>query len=50
MDTLTHEPASPGEGGWHLAPADHALVAAKSRVNRLRFAVMLLFFRARRRV
>ena len=49
MDTLTHEPASPGEGGWHLAPADHALVAAKSRVNRLRFAVMLLFFRDRGR-
>ncbi len=45
MDTLTHEPTSSGEGSWHLTPADHVLVAAKSRVNRLRFAVMLLFFR-----
>jgi Domain of unknown function (DUF4158) len=49
MDTLTHEPAGPGEGGWHLTPADHALVVTKSRVNRFRFAVMLLFFRDRGR-
>jgi hypothetical protein len=49
MDTLTRDPASPGDGGWHLTPADHALVAAKSRANRLRFAVMLLFFRDRGR-
>src|SRR5712671_6099948 len=49
MDTLTREPASLGDGGWHLTPVDHALVAAKSRANRLRFAVMLLFFRDRGR-
>jgi TnpA family transposase len=49
MDILTRDPASPGDGGWHLTPADHALVAAKSRANRLRFAVMLLFFRDRGR-
>src|ERR1700722_14266764 len=49
MDTLTHDPAGPGEGDWHLTPADHALVATKSRVNGLRFAVMLLFFRDRGR-
>jgi TnpA family transposase len=34
---------------WTLTPADHALVAAKSRVNRLSFAVLLLFFRERGR-
>jgi hypothetical protein len=49
MDILTRDPASPGDSGWHLTPADHALVAAKSRANRLRFAVMLLFFRDRGR-
>ena len=49
MDTLTRDPTSPGDGGWHLTPADHALVAARSRANRLRFAVMLLFFRDRGR-
>jgi hypothetical protein len=30
---------------WTLTPADHLLVAAKSRANRLGFAVLLLFFR-----
>lgn len=30
---------------WTLTPADHALIAAKSRANRLGFAVLLLFFR-----
>ncbi len=34
---------------WTLTPADHALIAAKSRANRLGFAVMLLFFRERGR-
>ena len=34
---------------WTLTPADHALVAAKSRANRLAFAVLLLFFRERGR-
>lgn len=31
---------------WTLTPEDHALVAGKSRANRLSFAVLLLFFRA----
>ena len=31
---------------WTLTPEDHTLVAGKSRVNRLGFAVLLLFFRA----
>ena len=31
---------------WTLTPEDHALVPGKSRVNRLGFAVLLLFFRA----
>ncbi|MFO0949702.1 MAG: Tn3 family transposase [Isosphaeraceae bacterium] len=30
---------------WTLTPADHVLVAAKTRANRLGFAVLLLFFR-----
>ncbi len=30
---------------WTLTPADHVLIAAKSRANRLGFAVLLLFFR-----
>ena len=34
---------------WALTPADHVLVAAKSRANRLGFAVLLLFFRERGR-
>jgi TnpA family transposase len=49
MDPLTHEPASPGGRDWCLTPADHVLIAAKSRANRLRFAIMLLFFRERGR-
>jgi TnpA family transposase len=49
MDMLTRAPASLESGAWHLTPADHALIAAKSRANRLRFAVMLLFFRERGR-
>ena len=32
--------------GWTLAAADKPLIAAKSRANRLPFAVLLLFFRA----
>ena len=31
---------------WTLTPADQLLIAAKSRTNRLSFAVLLLFFRA----
>jgi hypothetical protein len=34
---------------WTLTPADHALITAKSRANRLGFAVLLLFFRERGR-
>jgi hypothetical protein len=49
MDTLMRAPASLEGGAWHLTPVDHALIAAKSRANRLRFAVMLLFFRERGR-
>jgi hypothetical protein len=49
VDTLTREPAGLDGSAWHLTPADHDLVAAKSRANRLRFAVMLLFFRDRGR-
>jgi hypothetical protein len=30
---------------WTLTPDDHVLIAAKSRTNRLGFAVLLLFFR-----
>ena len=32
--------------GWTLTPTDQLLIAAKSRANRLSFAVLLLFFRA----
>jgi len=32
--------------GWTLTPADESLIAAKSRANRVPFAVLLLFFRA----
>jgi TnpA family transposase len=45
VDTLSREPAGLDGGVWHLTSADRALIAAKSRTNRLRFAVMLLFFR-----
>lgn len=34
------------DGAWELTPADCLLVEAKRWGNRLRFAVMLLFFRA----
>ena len=37
------------DGRWELTPADRLLVEAKGWGNRLRFAVMLLFFRARGR-
>ena len=40
------DPAEPRPSErWALTPADHALIAAKSRANRLGFAVLLLFFR-----
>lgn len=35
------------EGYWLLTPVDEALIAAKSHVNRLGFAILLLFFRDR---
>jgi hypothetical protein len=41
--------ASVHDGAWELTPADRLLVEAKRRGNRLRFAIMLLFFRARGR-
>ena len=37
------------DGTWDLTPADRLLVEAKRWGSRLRFAVMLLFFRARGR-
>ena len=37
------------EGVWDLVPADRLLVETKRWTNRLRFAVMLLFFRAQGR-
>ena len=37
------------DGAWDLTPADRLLVEAKRWSSRLRFAVMLLFFRARGR-
>jgi len=49
MDALICQPVGADGSLWHLTPADHALVAAKSRSNRLRFAIMLLFFRDRGR-
>ena len=47
MDALTSEAAlaiGPA-GDWCLTPADHALVGAKSRANRLGFAVHLCCLR-----
>ena len=41
--------ASTGDGIWDLTLADRLLVEAKRWGNRLRFAVLLLFFRARGR-
>jgi hypothetical protein len=51
MDALTSEATlAVGQAGdGRLTPADYALVGAKSRANRLGFAVMLLFFRERGR-
>ena len=37
------------DGAWDLSPADRLLVEAKRWGSRLRFAVMLLFYRARGR-
>lgn len=37
------------DGAWDLTPSDRLLVEAKRWGGRLRFAVMLLFFRARGR-
>jgi hypothetical protein len=39
--------ASVHDAAWELTLADRPLVEAKRWANRLRFAVMLLFFRAR---
>ncbi len=41
--------ASVHDGAWDLTLTDRPLVEAKRWANRLRFAVMLLFFRARGR-
>ena len=41
--------ASVHDAAWDLTLADRPLVEAKRWANRLRFAVMLLFFRARGR-
>ena len=41
--------ASVHNEAWNLTLTDRPLVGAKRRANRLRFAVMLLFFRARGR-
>ena len=49
MDTLTRRSTGADGSVWHLTPADRALVETKSRVNRLRFAALLLFFRDRGR-
>ena len=46
---LTRMSASAHAGVWDLTPADRLLVEAKRWGNRLRFAVMLLFFRTRGR-
>ena len=44
MDQVVRHRAEPPDG-WTLTPADEPLIAAKSRANRLSFAVLLLFFR-----
>ncbi len=41
--------ASVHDGAWSLTLADRPLVEAKNWASQLRFAVMLLFFRARGR-
>jgi TnpA family transposase len=45
MDQLVRHPVEAPDG-WKLTPADEPLIAAKSRANRLPFAMLLLFFRA----
>src|SRR5271169_5006305 len=45
MDRRIHHRVEAPDG-WTPTPADERLIAAKSRANRLSFAVLLLFFRA----
>ena len=45
MDQLVPPPVEAPQA-WTLTPADAPLIAAKSRANRLSFALLLLFFRA----
>ncbi len=45
MDQLVPPPVEAPKA-WTLTPADEPLIAAKSRANRLSFALLLLFFRA----
>jgi len=45
MDQLVPPPVEAPQA-WTLTPADEPLIAAKSRANRLSFALLLLFFRA----
>jgi len=44
MDQLVPPPVEAPQA-WTLTPADEPLIAAKSRANRLSFALLLLFFR-----
>jgi len=44
MDKIVRNDARMPDG-WVLNSADRAVIAAKSRANRLTFAVLLLFFR-----
>src|SRR6266436_4604952 len=44
MDQLVPPPVEAPKA-WTLTPADAPLIAAKSRANRLSFALLLLFFR-----
>ena len=45
MDQLVR-PLVEAPDGWRLTPTDAPLIMAKSRANRLSFALLLLFFRA----
>ncbi len=45
MDQLVPPPVEAPKA-WTVTPADELLIAAKSRANRLSFALLLLFFRA----
>jgi TnpA family transposase len=45
MDQLVPPPVEAPKA-WTVPPADELLIAAKSRANRLSFALLLLFFRA----